>query len=378
MLLRLMSFYQVMPHYLDFLFVYASSHGRDKELHFSGFRTEKALMNPSLGTDIPELGRSGRKYQLCYNLKTAASKEDGSWKIRQAAIHHQFDVGQGVQLWMVGDPHAAIKDRISELYPEHNIYPTSFSTMGQSFKSSLEIHLVYARWATSEWRWNVKFLEDVAQDLVSRRHLQLNVGRTNQTKPVQTLTAALVKEKSHIESLDPGSLGGVQRWEEKTNDTIMAMESNISIMTLLQRFYRGLVRDDDFPAKERQFCLRAVKDFSFQLDELICETQMQISRAKILVKIVADRKAIVSVNPSTLPAGFSERTSNIELPQLIQHLQTQSALVSSKLTASMYDQADRSAMEAIAVRIVTIVTLIYLPATFSSVSTTVQQGITLS
>lgn len=59
--------------------------------------------------------------------------------------------------------------------------------------------------------------------------------------------------------------------------------------------------------------------------------------------------------------------TNILSSQLIQHLQAQAAMVASKLTASMYDQADRSAMEAIAMRIVTVVTLFYLPATFSSV-----------
>ncbi|KAF5511302.1 hypothetical protein CGCS363_v002438 [Colletotrichum siamense] len=193
----------------------------------------------------------------------------------------------------------------------------------QAFRSSLETHIAFAQWATSEWRWNVRFLEQGAEDL--------------------TLSAALINEKSHIESLDPGSLGSVQRWEEKTNDTIMAMESNANIMKLLQRFYRDLVKDDDFPSKARRLCQQAAKSFCLQLDELICETQMQISRAKVLIRTVADRKTI-----------------------LIQHLQTQSALISSKLTASMYDQADRSAVEAIAVRIVTIVTLIYLPATFSS------------
>lgn len=94
----------------------------------------------------------------------------------------------------------------------------------------------------------------------------------------------------------------MQRLEEKTNDTIMAMESNVSIMTLLQSFYRGLVMDDDFPAKERHYCVRVVKDFSFQLEELICETQMQISRAKVLVKIVAGRKTIISAKHLTLLA----------------------------------------------------------------------------
>lgn len=323
MLLRLLSFYQVNPHFLDFLYTYASPHGEDRELHFSGFRTEKTLISPVPGTNVPELGRSGRRFQLCYNLKTAARKTDNIWKIRQAAFHHQFDVGQATQLWITGDPHAALKDRIGELYCDRNIYDTSFSTLEQAFRSSLEIHVAYAQWATSEWRWNVRFLEQGADDL--------------------TLSAALINERSHMESLDPGSLGGVQRWEEKTNDSIMAMESNANILKLLQRFYRDLVRDDDFPSKARRICQQAVKNFCLQLEELICETQMQISRAKILVRTVADRKTI-----------------------LIQHLQTQSALISSKLTASMYDQADRSAVEAIAVRIVTIVTLIYLPATFSS------------
>ncbi|KAF4841954.1 hypothetical protein CGCSCA4_v009097 [Colletotrichum siamense] len=323
MLLRLMSFYQVMPPYLDFLYAYGSSHGQDKELHFSGFKTEKTLTNPVAGSDVPELGRSGRKYQMCYNLKTAAPKQDNNWKIRQAAVHHQFDVGKGTQLWIVADPHAEIKERVGELYRDNHAYPTSFSTMEQGFKSSMDVHFIYAQWATTNWRWNLRFLEENADQL--------------------TLVTSMVNEESQMQALDPGSLGGVQRWEEKVNSTLMAMESNVKIMKLIQKFYKDLVKDEHFPQRERRACQSAVKDFVFQLEELICETQMQVSRAQVLLKILSDRKTI-----------------------LIQHLQARTALISSKLTAVMYKQAERSAMEAIAVRIVTIVTLIYLPATFSS------------
>lgn len=171
MLLRLLSFYQVNPHFLDFLYAYASPHAEDRELHFSGFRTEKTLINPVSGTKVPELGRSGRRFQLCYNLKTAAPKPGGNWKIRQAAFHHQFDVGQATQLWIIGDPHAALKDRIGELYCDKNTYDTSFSTLEQAFRSSLETHIAFAQWATSEWRWNVRFLEQGAEDLVRHRQL---------------------------------------------------------------------------------------------------------------------------------------------------------------------------------------------------------------
>ncbi|KAK2061269.1 hypothetical protein LY76DRAFT_673542 [Colletotrichum caudatum] len=318
MLLRLISFYQIMPQFSDFLHVYASRHGEDRELRFSGFRTDRVLANPVNGTVIPELGRSGRRYQLCFNLKTAAPKERGDWKIRQAVLHHQFDLGQGTQLWVIGDPHAALKSRIAGLFREGNTYPSSFSTVREGFRSSLEVHLDFAQWATSEWRWHILYLEE------KTKH-------------------ARVREKAHIERLEPKSLSDVQNWEEKTNDAIMAMESNVNILKLQQNFYRSLVKDGDFPHPEKQACARAVADYDSQLEELICETQMQIARAKLLVKLVSDRKTI-----------------------LIQHFQTQNAIVSSKLTATMYEQADRSAVEAIAVRIVTIVTLIYLPATFSS------------
>ncbi|KAJ0340083.1 hypothetical protein COL922a_003719 [Colletotrichum nupharicola] len=212
------------------------------------------------------------KYQLCFNLKTVALKENKQWKVRQAAIHHQFDLGQGTQLWMIADPHAAIKTRIGELYNEHTTYDTSFASMEQGFKSSLDVHLALARWATSEWRWHVRYLEEKAEQ--------------------PELTIAL-KEKRHIESLDPGTLSEMQRWEEKANENIMVMESNVKVMELLQRFYRELVHDEDFPENQRRPCLQAVKNFAFQLDELICDTRMQVNRARVLVKILADRKAVV-------------------------------------------------------------------------------------
>ncbi|KAJ0163381.1 hypothetical protein CTA2_3082 [Colletotrichum tanaceti] len=322
MLLRLVTFYQVMPQFLDFLQVYASRHGRDRELRFSGFRTDKTLTDPVEGTKIPELGRSVRRYQLCFNLKTVSPKDGGNWKIRQAVFHHQFDVVRGTQLWIVGDPHATLKERITELFPEWNRFPTSFSTVQRGFATSLQVNIEFAQWATSEWRWHILFLEEIAEEL---------------TKP------ARIREKVHIEKLEPESLSDVQKWEEKTNDTIMAMESNVNIMRLQQKFYRDLVKDDSFFLKGQRECHDDVKCYVSHMEELICETQMQIMRAKVLVKTVGDRKTI-----------------------LIQHLQTQNAIISSKLTATMYEQADRSAVETIAVRIVTIVTLIYLPATFSS------------
>jgi hypothetical protein len=65
---------------------------------------------------------------------------------------------------------------------------------------------------------------------------------------------------------------------------------------------------------------------------------MQTSRAKLLVKIISDRKELV-----------------------LQHLQGQAAERTEKLNRNLE-------REAVVMRIVTIVTLVYLPATFTSVS----------
>lgn len=171
---RLLTWHQVMPSFLDLLYVYGTPFGEDRELRFSGFRTEKVLDNPDEGNILPGLNRSGAKYQMCYNLKTVALKEvDGqavinkSWKIRQAAIHHQFDLGHnGGQLWMLGDPHGALKDRVEKLYPEYENHKESFHSFSQAFRSSLDVHLLCGQWSTEEWRAHVQSLEEIIDNLV--------------------------------------------------------------------------------------------------------------------------------------------------------------------------------------------------------------------
>jgi hypothetical protein len=173
---RLSSYHQITPHFLDFIDVYGHISGNDRDLRFSGFRTELYLQNPPAGCVIDDLGRSGRHYQLCYNMKTVVQKgqlsDKGSgaipWKIRQAAIHHQFDVGttNGAQVWVFGDPHGEIKDRVADIVHVQENHKHRFGTTSQSLKSSLDIHLEIARWSTGGWRRYILFLEETIQNLV--------------------------------------------------------------------------------------------------------------------------------------------------------------------------------------------------------------------
>ena len=77
MLARILSYHQVMPGYLDFISVFGIQ-SRPRDLRFSGFHEQTMLSNSRQGQMELDLGRSGRQYQLCYNLKTVECTSDAS------------------------------------------------------------------------------------------------------------------------------------------------------------------------------------------------------------------------------------------------------------------------------------------------------------
>ena len=119
------------------------------------------------------------------------------------------------------------------------------------------------------------------------------------------------------------------------------MEANTDVLTSLRDFYKRLVDNKDFDL--RTTCEDDITRFSAQVDDLIYDSKMQIARAKVLVKITADRKSLI-----------------------LQHLQTQATGKMEELTNLTIKIGTMSQREAIATRIITVVTLIYLPATFVS------------
>jgi hypothetical protein len=174
MMTRILSYHQVMTGYLDFLSVFGSQ-SEPRDLRFSGFREQTALKSPACGPAVPSLGRSGRQIQLSFNLKgVACIYPDGNnmqnkyWSLRQAAIHHQFDVELGTTLWIITKGNLELKERIQEITgadgrPEDR----SFGTVEECFKSSLAVHLLLCHWSCEEWRWYILWLEQTIAYKVS-------------------------------------------------------------------------------------------------------------------------------------------------------------------------------------------------------------------
>ncbi|KAJ8119560.1 hypothetical protein ONZ43_g3514 [Nemania bipapillata] len=330
-LLRILTYHQVMPTYIDFLLVYGAEE-EDRELRYNAFRTRTTFVNPEPGNIIPDLNRSGRQHEICYNLKAVAPKDPtksqfvkNRWRIRQSAVYHRLDLGTGSALWIIADPREAVKKIVGEILPE-GLVPRGFAfdSFPESFSSSLDTHLALAQWASDEWRWHLQSLEETIDNL---------------TRP-----ALLFDDSNSLQPrIRPRAVTRVQEYEDKVNEAVMVMESNIKIMKSLLSSYKTLIEDPDFPSAEVAACGKPLKRFSTRMAEFIYDLQTQVDRGMILSKIAKDRKNIV-----------------------LQQAQMHTAARQERLADSMWQFAERGQKEAIAMRTVTIITLIYLPPTFVS------------
>lgn len=90
----------------------------------------------------------------------------------------------------------------------------------------------------------------------------------------------------------PSDLQTLQVYQDKINQTIMVLEANNDVLASLRNFYQALLDNKAFTLKDA--CGSDITSFTKQVDEMIHDSSMQISRAKLLVRITSDRKDLVS------------------------------------------------------------------------------------
>jgi hypothetical protein len=184
---RVLSYYQVMPYFPDFLYSFGPRNSDEREsAGFSSFRTETTLQNAKPALEMPALKRSGRRFQFCATFKGTSSvsfdnghdsKTTQTWRIRSAVIYHQFDIQYGTQLWIIGDPLQSIHGIVREHIHEDKSHAARFNTPLKSFKTSLEMLLHYSQWATEDWRWRVQFSEEEIHKSASSNNSIVSSGK---------------------------------------------------------------------------------------------------------------------------------------------------------------------------------------------------------
>ncbi|KAI1427719.1 hypothetical protein F5Y12DRAFT_736622 [Xylaria sp. FL1777] len=316
MFTRILTFHQIMPSYLDFVMAFGRQE-KPTDLRFSSFKKQVSLAPSARMLEILGLGRSGQQYQLCYNLKHIAGKSGRGYSIRQAAVHHQFDVVNGKTLWVVTAGRRDLQERYKHLTEKGaKAENKSFETPVECFRSSLAAHSMFCAWAIEDWRWYIKLFET---DLEEATKLTVigprGIGEDHQ-------------------KYQQGDLQTLQRHEEEVHETLAALEANMCVFGSLYKFYSGLKKNKDFPL--RHDVAEYLDLFTDHMEDSMSDIEHLVQRASTLLKTIDGRKQLV-----------------------VQYFQNQSIENMEKMNSNMEK-------ESILVRIVTIVTLIYLPATFVS------------
>jgi len=145
-----------------------------KDLSFSGFCKQVRMGPPEPGLNIPTLGRSGRYFQFCYNLRGVTLSPESEnqqikkmcqWSIRQAAIYHRFDVVTGATLWIVTKGRKDVQTMFKELTASNGRpQDRSFGTPQKCLRSSFSAHLMFFHWSTKDWATYLKWLEGVFEE----------------------------------------------------------------------------------------------------------------------------------------------------------------------------------------------------------------------
>jgi hypothetical protein len=397
-----MSYNQVMSGFLDFVFPFGQQVDA-QDFHFCGFRTETQLREP-VAEPLSSIGRSGQFFQLCYNLKSVEFTKKASswpWSIRHTATHMSFDVKYGRTNWIMMKGNKLIMRRMTELTQSSGRNGIrQIRNVVDAFAASLKVHSELCEWSREGWRWYIKFLEEQfhegtnsamlaeltkrpmttaneqqlqanrsptapAQHVPRRISTMLKTAFTTKKSPEPEVTVpleVLLSTSPHNKRFkDPAvafpHLKKCQHIAEKCNEVLLVLKLNIQILTQLLEYYQNLRGRRDFPARLRSETEDDMLEFETKISSAVTDFKIQQSRAETLVQLLGDRKTLL--------------LSKIEQSQMLTNQEwSEKAHISTRkmevMTISMEAIAKKTERETILIRIITVVTLLFLPATYVS------------
>ncbi|CZR62094.1 uncharacterized protein PAC_11991 [Phialocephala subalpina] len=408
-----LTYHQVMPSFLDFVFPFGrQEYARD--FHFGGFRQESRMDPLHKGLEIERIGRSGREIRMSYSLKSVEQsdgQENWPWSIRQAAVYHSLDVETGAATWMIVKGNKLLKSRMEAITESQSFRNVNdFDTPARAFASSLALHLVICDWCSEDWRWYISFLEAALQNK-TRRTLEVKLDSPSSPKmetPMKSLTWSTAtssnSEKRDFGSFDilekprpmtppelpsgppprsagrmrptitmfaPGEEGPidagnftfsdlqkVQYLEDKANEVLLILESNTTVLTELELHYHSVRMSEHWPDEFSIECRADTARFRSRIASILNDLRMQQARCRTLLRLLADRKSLLY--------GILDYR-NSEASKLLATKAQQSTVKMELMTKDMHVIAQKTNQETVSMKIITLVTLFFLPGTFISV-----------
>ena len=298
-----------MPEFLDFLSPFGMGQ-YPQDVQFEGFRQSTRLTDANRGLSLPELGWSGRDIRLCYNLKSVERSEanpDWPWSIRHCSAYHSFDTENGLANWIVIKGNQLMKNRIKSATDTNGLPETSsFQSTDRAFASSLATHLIFCDWSAESWRGYINFLEEALriasgdiQTLVTLPPFTPVVAEETVSEkrgkfwPTSRLVPAQHSEKNSKHEYSFSDLQNLQSIEEKADEAILVLHTNINVLTELKQHYSLLTDSEEWPEELRSSCKADIARFDRRVTKVENDLGMQKLRAETLVRLLANRKSLV-------------------------------------------------------------------------------------
>ncbi|KAH8726020.1 hypothetical protein GQ44DRAFT_680205 [Phaeosphaeriaceae sp. PMI808] len=398
MLKYIFSYYQIPPSFLDLIFSFGA---RENAMYndFSALHKESRLFHKQRGLEIPKLGRSGHDVRISYNLRSveySPNQVPFEWSIRQTAVYHSFDIVTGKTWWINVKGNRLLENRIFEAEP---MFDDSYADPSAwSLSASLKTHIVFAEWAGENWRSYINDLEEEVQRLTIRtlaapiEQYSKSYSRsstlipsetsTKSTLPVGTNRIHLKEKPKALESrrslpgegianhntIPPPSarnrrvsldwftfsdIQDVQHIEEKIEEAIVVISFNKTTLEDLRRLYRSLFSEN--PTNRWMECVEDMDIFEMQLVEIEKDLNTQSVRSKSLLTKLQERKSLLH--------GILQ-FRNMEASESFAKKAQISSDSMETITIRMHEIAIKNRQEAVSMRIITLVTLFFLPGTF--------------
>lgn len=92
-------------------------------------------------------------------------------------------------------------------------------------------------------------------------------------------------------------LQDIQDFEESANETVLVLKLNVSICKQVAEFYRSLFENKELPPTTLDKCRESMLRFERRMRGVISHMDSQILRVEGLLRLIADRKTLVSKRP---------------------------------------------------------------------------------
>ncbi|KAL2021715.1 hypothetical protein VTK56DRAFT_6658 [Thermocarpiscus australiensis] len=418
----LLTHYQVMPAFLDFVLTFKA---QERPVSHAVFRQESYLDKESpefcLDNNPP---RSGIQIQHAFNLLSVERSSDCSsglnqWKLRQVAVYHSLDVQNGRSVWIVLKGNHEIGRRIHQATKSHRLLkgPAIAASRESSFAASLQVHAIVVDWCAENWAQYISFLDDeisnsvgakiaavdeatnheqLAQSFARKSTTQSSTTPVSGSSPPQSTrrpsfgvlsakgspsswlrkrgsilgTLPLLEEKKPA----PGpvqeenvSFNGFQRLsliQDELNQAMRAIDQNRGVLKGIEAHYREVTMSHGFTTHmDAAACESHLKGFYARIRSTDRDLGRYYSRLEGLCRTVENDKAVFNAIisfKSEKTAEFFALSAKTSSEKMEAYSQNMEAW-----TRKMHEITVRTEQETTSMHIITIITLIFLPGRFS-------------